>query len=244
VNRRICACFLGMTVPACAMADVAGWSVTVVPARPVSQEPVHARVAFSQTCAIDPGRTTLRQEGASIYVTVYSEAGCVPAPGSSSQEVGLGQFHPGAFAVFVVAPIGLQLTSAPFLVAESQPFMSGPMPAVNYTDMWWNPQESGWGINITQHPSGRLFGSWYTYDASGAPLWFTLQPGQWTSTTTYTGPVYRTTGPNYAAPFDPSRITVAAVGSGTFSFDSARSGTFTYTVGPVTSSRRIERMVF
>lgn len=244
MGTRIAALVVALLAPLGAIADVAGWSVTVTPALPVSQEPVYARVAFSQTCAIDPGRTTVTHEGASLFVTVFSQPGCVPAAGSSSQEVSLGQFHPGTFAVFVRAPIGLQLASSPFRVVEAPAPASGAMPLVNYTDMWWNPQESGWGINVTHHPSGRLFASWFTYDASGAPLWFTLQPGQWTSTTTYTGPIYRTTGPDFAAPFDPSRITVAAVGTGTFAFDGARSGTFSYTVGTTTGSRRIERMVF
>lgn len=230
-------------LPLAALADVAGWSVTIDPARPVSMEPVYARIAFVEACAIDPARTAIRQEGTGIRVTVYSQAGCSPGSGSSAQEISLGQFRPGAFAVFVSAPVGVQLTSAPFLVVESEP-AAGAAPAVNYTDMWWNPQESGWGINIAHHASGRLFASWFTYDQSGAPLWFTLQPGQWTSTTSFTGPIYRTTGPSFAAPFDPTRITVAAVGSGTFSFDSARSATFSYTVGSVTSSRRIERQVF
>ena len=52
----------------------------------------------------------------------------------------------------------------------------------------------------------------------------------------------RAAGP--PAPFDPSRVTATQVGTGTFTFDSASSGTFTYTVNNVTSSRRIERMVF
>ena len=26
-------------------------------------------------------------------------------------------------------------------------------PAANYTDLWWNPNESGWGMAITQQSS-------------------------------------------------------------------------------------------
>jgi hypothetical protein len=243
MNHRWRAWLLSALAPLGALADVPGWSVTVDPSRPVAQEPVYARVTFSQTCAIDPTRTTVRQDGSSLIVTVFSLPDCVAGPGSSTQDISLGQFHPGTFAVFVRAPVGIQLTSAPFLVVDAQPFAQ-PAPLVNYTDMWWNPQESGWGMNLTQHPSGRLFASWYTYDASGTAIWFTLQPGQWTSPTTFTGPIYRTTGPNFATPFDPSRITVAQVGTGTFTFDSPRTANFSYTVNGVAGARRIERMVF
>ena len=40
------------------------------------------------------------------------------------------------------------------------------VPAVDYTDLWWNPNESGWGLNIVQHASQPTSSRvWYTYDA-------------------------------------------------------------------------------
>ena len=36
-------------------------------------------------------------------------------------------------------------------------------PATDYTDLWWNPNESGWGLNIVQHASRNIFAVWFTY---------------------------------------------------------------------------------
>jgi hypothetical protein len=47
---------------------------------------------------------------------------------------------------------------------------------------WYNPATSGQGFTFTPVPSKNLLvGTWYTFDISGAPLWYTLdtslQPG-------------------------------------------------------------------
>src|SRR4029453_7146264 len=31
----------------------------------------------------------------------------------------------------------------------------------NYQDIWWNPQESGWGMNLT-HQGNTIFATWFT----------------------------------------------------------------------------------
>ena len=46
--------------------------------------------------------------------------------------------------------------------------------AENYSDMWFNPGESGWGVTIADHET-QLFAVWYTYDTDGSPLWFAFQ---------------------------------------------------------------------
>jgi hypothetical protein len=225
-------------------ADVLGWSVTATPPTPVSLEPIFARVRNTQGCAIDPKLTSVQQDGATIFLTMYGLGDCLPTGAGSLQDVSLGQLQAGTFSVVVRDSNGLQLTSAQFRVTESQPNRSNPTPLVNYSDLWWNPQESGWGVSVTQHPSGRLFAAWYTYDDAGNAVWFTLQPGRWTSVTTYTGPIFRTNGSSFTGSFDPARLTVTQVGTGTFAFDGPSSGVFSYSVGGTSSSRRIERMIF
>ena len=34
-------------------------------------------------------------------------------------------------------------------------------PTADYSDLWWNPNESGWGLNIA-HQGDILFTSWFT----------------------------------------------------------------------------------
>lgn len=109
-------------------------------------------------------------------------------------------------------------------------------PAANYTDMWWNPGESGWGVSFVQHQSThQVFAVWYTYDprepSSGQfkPLWIVMSGGTWTSPTTITGPVYVTNGVPFNQPG--GKTAQNQVGSFTFSFSNASTGTFTYSIG-------------
>ncbi len=109
-------------------------------------------------------------------------------------------------------------------------------PATNYTDMWWNSSESGWGVSFMQHSTtNQVFAVWYTYDPREAqaagqfkPLWIVMSGGAWTSPTTITGPVYVTNG----VPFNQAGGKTAQnqVGTFTFSFSSANTGTFTYNI--------------
>jgi hypothetical protein len=115
---------------------------------------------------------------------------------------------------------------------------------IDYTDLWWNPDENGWGLNLVQHPNNIIFAIWYTYDANGNRTWFNMSSGTWTYYNTYTGPLYTTSGPGYNGPFDPNRVTRTQVGTGTLTFSDASHGTWTYTVNGVTASKPISRLPF
>jgi lysyl endopeptidase len=115
-------------------------------------------------------------------------------------------------------------------------------PAFDYSDMWWNPNESGWGLNLTQHPTRVIFGVWYTYEPDDTPVWYILPSGSWTSTNTYTGPLYVTSGPPFSGPFDTSRVTTRQVGTATLTFSGQNNGTFAYTVDGVSGSKSITRL--
>lgn len=44
--------------------------------------------------------------------------------------------------------------------------------AANFSDLWWNPAESGWGLTFIHQGDG-MFVAWYTYAADGQPQWLT-----------------------------------------------------------------------
>ena len=120
--------------------------------------------------------------------------------------------------------------------------------AQNYSDIWWNPNEPGWGVTIADHET-QLFAVWYDYDTDGSGLWFVIPGGIFTSNRRFfTGDVYRTTGPSYAVAFDPSAVTSTKAGSASFDFAppgaTAGSATFTWTIGSVTHTRQIQRQPF
>ena len=118
------------------------------------------------------------------------------------------------------------------------------VPAANYTDLWYNPAESGWGVTITQHsppasPNSQTYAIWYTYDprapdaatpSNFKPLWIVMSGGTWTSPTSITGPVYVLNG----VPFfqSGSQRVQTRVGTFTFQFSDASHGTFTYNIAP------------
>lgn len=122
---------------------------------------------------------------------------------------------------------------------------AAPVPAFDYTDLWWNAAESGWGLNLIQHPSNAIFGVMYTYDGNGKPMWLVLPAGAWTSPTVYTGALYRVTGPPFTSPtFNPAAVNVRQVGSATLTFSGRDGGTFAFGVDGTQVTKPITRQPF
>jgi lysyl endopeptidase len=115
--------------------------------------------------------------------------------------------------------------------------------ATNYQDLWWNPDESGWGINVVQHGTV-VFATLFTYDAGGQGKWFVLpHADQGSSTAVFSGTLYTTTGPAFnASPW--TGTTPIEVGTMSFNFSSGNAGTLTYSVNGVQVTKQIQREVF
>jgi len=115
-------------------------------------------------------------------------------------------------------------------------------PAVDYTDLWWNPNESGWGVSITQQ-YGVMFLAWYVYSASGNPVWY-VAPDCVVVGSGCTGAVYSTIGPPLGPTFNPGAVMASSVGTITASFSDANNGTISYTVNGVSGTKQITRQLF
>ena len=115
----------------------------------------------------------------------------------------------------------------------------------NYQDMWWNPAESGWGVNIV-HQNSTLFATLMTYDLAGSNLWLVMSAGLPQSDGSYLGDLYRVNGPAFnAQPFTPiTGANLAQVGTMRFTFTDGITGTLAYTVNGVPVSKSITRQVF
>jgi len=86
--------------------------------------------------------------------------------------------------------------------------------AVDWTDIWYNFAQQGYGYNIVQ--SGDfLYVTFYVYDQSGKPTWYAAGLN-WNGVDSYTGTVYAATGTFFGAPWDPLQFIVSAVGNATF----------------------------
>ncbi len=94
----------------------------------------------------------------------------------------------------------------------------------NLTDIWYSPDESGWGINITHHinsPQQGVFAVLYTYNEAGQPTWFTLPGATWISDRDLTGAMFTATGPAVnISSFNKNAVRVVPSGSAKISFTS------------------------
>ena len=114
----------------------------------------------------------------------------------------------------------------------------------NVQGLWWQPSESGWGVNLT-HQGNLLFGTWFTYDAQGNGTWLVMSRGERFAPNAYAGVLYRTRGPSFdAASFDASSVTREAVGLGAFLFSDADHGVFVASINGNYVSKAVTRQVY
>jgi hypothetical protein len=153
-----------------------------------------------------------------------------------------GQTDPGRY-------IGKRITrmifASPVPVCTEPSAMDEQGPLLNFQGWWWNASESGWGLHLT-HQGDIVFATWFTYDRTGKATWLTMTatraaPG----TYSYSGTLYRTTGPAFSAPaFDPAAVTRTPVGTGTLTFTDRDNGSFAYSVDAVSQTKNIARFIF
>ncbi len=232
--------FLG--VPLVAVAQI-----SVQPDSPRFQEAVHVTAPPSAVGAeYNPFHTLVTMSGSTITVSVEMTAvstGAVILP----LDVVAGRFPAGSYDVSVVkrgenGVAAGTIGSTHFDVAARD--TSASSPAYDFTDLWWNSSESGWGLSLTHHPSNYMFATWFVYASDGRPAWYVLPNGTWTNPITYSGAVYKTTGPYFGGSFNSANVVVTPAGTATLSFTDFSHGVFSYTIDGVTSSKNIERQPF
>ena len=111
-----------------------------------------------------------------------------------------------------------------------------------YTDLWWNEQESGWGINVN-HQGNIVFATLFTYDLDGSQMWLVMSNGARQSDGSFVGPLYRTTGPVFSAsPW--GAVNLSTVGTMRLAFPTTEAGSLTYDVNGITVKKNITRQRF
>ncbi|HEX4332374.1 MAG TPA: hypothetical protein VH040_09560 [Usitatibacter sp.] len=127
------------------------------------------------------------------------------------------------------------------LSAHATPFSS------DTSDLWWNPNESGWGVNVVQQ-GGIQFVTLFVYGANGQATWFvgpdTAFQASSNGTALFTGPLYQTTGPAFAGGFDPKAVGVRQVGNVTITLTTLVSGSLTYSVDGAVVVKDIQRQTW
>jgi hypothetical protein len=123
-----------------------------------------------------------------------------------------------------------------------QPLATGTTPpAVDYTDLWWSPSESGWGMAMAQQ-YGVNFLAWYVYDSNGKPTWQVATCTM--SGSSCAGTLYRTTGPAFGPTFNPAQVQATTAGTILVIFTDANNAILSYTVDGVTATKSVTRQLF
>ena len=119
--------------------------------------------------------------------------------------------------------------------------------AVDYTDIWFNPAQPGYGFNIVESDDGTgapfLFVTFFVYGPSGTPTWYTAQL-KWNSIDAFTGNVFSTAGTFFGSPWVAGNLSVLQAGTASFkpNLTNNYEGTLSYTItGGATSTSALTR---
>jgi hypothetical protein len=106
--------------------------------------------------------------------------------------------------------------------------------ATDYTDIWFLPAESGWGVNVVQSDDF-LFVTFFIYGPDNKPTWYTAQL-KLDASGNYNGNLYATLGTFYASPWKPTDQITTVVGTA-FQPTSPYTAKFVYVVTTPASLR-------
>ena len=111
--------------------------------------------------------------------------------------------------------------------------------AVDYTDIWFVPEEAGWGANVVQSDVF-LFITFFIYGSDGKPTWFVGNVRTQDAGGSFNGPLFSTIGTYYLRPWAGS--TGTEVGTVSFQPLNPYTAKLIYTVNGIgTVTKTIQR---
>jgi len=221
----------------------------IVPREPVEFE----RISLRQTvdsCAFDETRVRVALEGRTIIVTEPQNQCLLPGP-PEVVDIQLGAFPAGEYRLEVrlggIQPAFERIDFTVNGIATIAIFPPPPHPIANYTGLWWDRREAGWGLSLHQGRVYELFGALFVFGTTGVPEWYTLQSGQWQTSTRWAGEVLRSSGPPWvSSTFNASLVSHADVGNVVLDFTMLPGGEdrarLSLTIGGATITKTIERI--
>lgn len=119
--------------------------------------------------------------------------------------------------------------------------------APNYTDMWVNTAEPGWGLSINQQ-ADVLLGTLFIYDKGELAAWYTvtltLNSIGPNGSRKYTGTLYQTTGPALGQPYNPALVQYRQVGELAIEFGDDAHALLNYTIDGAGAVKQVTRFTF
>ena len=112
--------------------------------------------------------------------------------------------------------------------------------AADYSDVYYNPTEPGWGVFLVQSNTFQFL-AFYVYGPDGKPVWYTAELAD-DGSGTYTGGLYATTGTYFGSPWQ--GYSIATVGSASFKPTDSYNATLTYSLaGGPTVTKSVQRQM-
>jgi hypothetical protein len=144
--------------------------------------------------------------------------------------------------------LGRRLGALIAAVAIAMPASAAAPASYDYSDIWWNAAESGWGAELQQQ-GDVIFMTLFVYAADGTPTWYVasaMRPLVFVAPAppTWQGTLYRSSGPYFGGAFDPNTVVQTPVGTATFEFPTATTGTLRYTVDGTQVSKAVTRLTW
>ena len=120
--------------------------------------------------------------------------------------------------------------------------------AANYSDTWWNPQESGTGLQMVQQGE-TAFVTLYTYGSNNEPLWFVASDARVYAYTSsgrpaFRGTLYRTRGTPFSDAHRNADSQVIPVGEIFLTATGDNALAIEYTVNNITVAKQLVRLTF
>lgn len=118
----------------------------------------------------------------------------------------------------------------------------------DFSDLWFNAQESGWGMNIIQQDDIQFI-TLFVYGQNGQPTWYVGPSTTFVGTDSngvlaFSGPLYATTGPYFGGAFNPNNVVPRQVGSIAFAAGEVSGGVVVYSVDGVNVTKTVRRQTW
>jgi len=121
--------------------------------------------------------------------------------------------------------------------------------STDFSDLWYNAAESGWGMNIIQQKEVQFI-TLFVYGSNGQPTWFVAPSTTYTGqdangVVAFSGPLYATTGPYFgASTFNPANVNARLVGSIAFAAGEVSGGVVSYSVDGTNVVKSVRRQAW
>lgn len=202
---------------------------------------------FTHNAAGDPTWFVMsngaRQADGSFTGELYRARGPLASGRTTVEAVGTMRFEPGAgnaatlsYSVGSIAQAKaverFRFSPASRRCAWSVDPQKGALDRMNFTSLWWNPSESGWGLALS-HQGDTTFGILFVYDGQDRPAWFVMSSGIEKTRGAFGGTLYRA-----------ARGRIVEVGSMSLRFSTGNDGVLNYRVDGAEVEKDITRQTF